>query len=33
MTVNGKIGWAKRGKTPFSNGDIQETNASLPAGC
>ena len=33
MVVNGKTAWAKRGKTPFSNGDIQEGTGSMPAGC
>jgi prepilin-type N-terminal cleavage/methylation domain-containing protein len=33
MTVNSKVAWAQRGKTPVSNGDVQETAAGKPAGC
>jgi type IV pilus assembly protein PilA len=33
MTVNSKVAWAQRGKTPISNGDIQEGPTGEPAGC
>jgi len=33
MTVNSKVAWAQRGKTPYSNGDIQEGTTNKPAGC
>jgi type IV pilus assembly protein PilA len=33
MTVNSKVAWAQRGKTAFSNGDVQEGTTGKPAGC
>jgi prepilin-type N-terminal cleavage/methylation domain-containing protein len=33
MTVNGKTAWAQRGKTPLTNGDVQEGTTGKPAGC
>ena len=33
MTVGNKTAWAQRGKTPLSNGDIQEGTTGKPAGC
>jgi prepilin-type N-terminal cleavage/methylation domain-containing protein len=33
MTVNGKVAWAQRGKTPLTNGDVQEGATGKPAGC
>ena len=33
MIVNNKTAWAQRGKTSFSNGDVQEGTTGKPAGC